>query len=61
MDLYGTQHFSSDVSKRRGARRLPRAIQNVAWALSRSKLNAHLVGKLSKSHCTFGKMTREET
>lgn len=28
---------------------------NVAWALSRSKLNPHLLIKLSKSHCTFGK------
>lgn len=55
MDIYGTQHFGSEVSKRRGAHKLPGGKKKVAWALSRSKLYPHLLVKLSKSLCTFGK------
>lgn len=55
VDIYGTQHFGSEVFKRRGAHKLPGGNKNVAWVLSRSELNPRLIVKLSKSHCTFGK------
>lgn len=60
VDIYGTQHFSSEVSKRLGAHKPPGRNTNVARALSRSKLNPHLLVKLSKSNCTFGKWNEEK-
>lgn len=61
VDTYGTQHFGSEVSKRHGAHKLPGGDKNVAWALSRSKLNRHLLVKLFKVTLHLWESTRGES